>query len=169
MKWRVNSSSVLCLHCEIYVMPCNVEMPLEARKTGLPTIVNNSKPRGLIDNVVADLQKCPDLLKDQCCSCTEACPISSDDKSQVTCIKVKDLTHAKEEEDPLQITCPAVKREHDVNCTCIILVDTCHRYSGLRSICLLDSLSARSNCTVVNGLQRGMHRSCATKFCYSGT
>jgi len=54
-------------------------MPLEARKTGFPTIVSNSKPRGLIEIVVAVLQKCPDLLKDRCCSCTETCPTCSDD------------------------------------------------------------------------------------------
>ena len=135
-------------------MPRNVEMPLEARKTGLPTVVNNSKPRDLIE-IVAVLQKCPDFLKDQCCSCTEACPTSSDDKNHVTCLKDKDLTHAKKEEDPLQITCPAVKREHDVSCTSIILFDTGHRHSGLHSTCLSDSLSARSNCTVMDGLQQG--------------
>lgn len=55
----------------------------------------------------------------------------------------------------MHITCPAVNREHDVSCACIILVDTCHRYSGLHSICLSDSLFTRSNCTVVNGLQQG--------------
>ena len=110
-------------------MPHNIEMPLETRKTRLPAVVSNSKPRGIIDNVVAVLKKCPDLLKDQCCSCTEACLTSSDNKNQVTRIKVKDLKHAKEE-DPLQITCPAVNREHDVSCAYIILVDTCHRYSG---------------------------------------
>lgn len=130
-------------------------MPLEARITGLTTLANYSKPRGLIDNVVAVLQKCTDLLKDQCCSYTKACPTSSSDKNQVTRLKVKDLTHLKEKVDPLHVTCPAVKREHDVSCACIILVDMGHRYSGLHSICLSDSLSARSNCTVVNGVQQG--------------
>jgi len=136
-------------------MPRNVEVPLEARKTGLPTIANNSKPRGRIDNVVAVLQECPGLLKDQCCSYTKACLTSSNDKNQVTRLKVKDLAHLKEEVDPSHVTCPAVKREHDVSCASIILVDMAHRYSGLRSICLSDSLSARSSCTVVNGLQQG--------------
>jgi hypothetical protein len=136
-------------------MPRNVELSFEARKTGLPTFVNNSKPRGHIANVVAVLQKCPGLLKDQCCSYTKACPTSSNDKNQVTRLKVKDLTHAKEEVDLLHVTCHAVKREHDVSCARIILVDTGHRYSGLHSICLSDSLSARSKCTVANGLQQG--------------
>ena len=114
---------------------------------------------------MAVLQKCPDLLKDQCCSCTEACPTCSDDKNEVTCLKVKDLTHAKEEEeeeeeDPLQITHPAVNCERDVSCAFIILVDIGHGHSGLHSIYLSDSLSARTNCTVVNGLQRGAHILC---------
>jgi hypothetical protein len=103
-------------------MPHNAEMHLESRKTRLLTVVNNSKPSSL---VVAVLQKCPDLLKDQCCSCTEACPTSSDDKNQVPRLKVTDLTHAREE-DPLQIICPAVKQEHEVNCAFIILVDMGH-------------------------------------------
>ena len=96
------------------------------------------------------------LLKAERSSCTEECPAYSDDKNQALHIKVKDLKYAQEEEeDPLQITCPAVKREHDVSCTSIILFDTGHRHSGLHSTCLLDSLSARSNCTVVDGLQQG--------------
>ena len=111
-------------------MPRNVGVPLEARKAGLPTTVNKSKPRGLIDSVVAVLQKCPDLLKAEHGSCTEACPTSSDDKNQVMCLKVKDSTYAGEEGDPLLITYPAVKHEHEVSCVCIILTDTGRRYSG---------------------------------------
>lgn len=111
----------------------------------------------MIDNDVVVLQNGMYLPKAECSSFTEEYPTYSDVKSQTLHVKVKDLKYAEEEEeeDPLQITCPAVKREHYVSCVCIILVDTCHRYSGLRSICLSDSLSARSNCTVVNGLQQG--------------
>jgi len=75
-------------------------------------------------------------------------------------LNVKDLSRAKEEEDPFQITCSAVKREHDVSCTSIVLVGIGHRHSGLHSTCLSDFLTARSNRTVVNGLQRGAQILC---------
>ena len=109
----------------------------------------------MIDNVVVVLQNGMYLLKAERSSCAKGYPTYSDVKNEALHIKVKDLKYAveEEEEDPSQITCPAVKQEHEVSCACIVLVDMGHRYSGLHSICLWDSLSARSNCTVVNGLQ----------------
>jgi hypothetical protein len=71
----------------------------------------------VIDNIVAILQNCMDLLKAKHSSCTEACPTSSDDK------KVKDVTYAGQEGDSLQITCCAVQHEHEVSCVYIILTD----------------------------------------------
>jgi len=107
----------------------------------------------VIDDDVVVLQNGMYLLNAERSSCTKEYQAYSDVKNQALHVKVKDLTHVEEEEeDPLQITCPVVNREHDVSCACIILVDTCHR---LHSICLLDSLSTRSNCAVVNGLQQG--------------
>ena len=106
----------------------------------------------MIDNVVV-LQNGLCLLEAERSPCSEEYPTYSHVKNQALHIKVKDLKYAEEEEeDPLQITCPAVKREHEVSSACIILVDTGHRYSGLHSMCLSESLSVRSNCTVVNGL-----------------
>jgi len=104
------------------------------------------------DNVVV-LQNGLCLLEAERSSCAEEYSTYSHVKNQALHIKVKDLKYAEEEEeDPLQITCPAVKHKHEVSSACIILVDTGHRYSGLHSVCLSDSLSVRSNCTVVSGL-----------------
>jgi hypothetical protein len=99
----------------------------------------------VIDNVVVVLQNGMYLLKAEHSSRTEEYPTYSDVKIQALHVKVKDLKYAEEEEeDPLQIICPAVKHEHEVNCACIILVDMGHRYSGLyrsacRTVCLQEA------------------------------
>jgi hypothetical protein len=62
-------------------------------------------------------------------SCTEEYPTYSDVKNQALDVKVEEFKYVEEEkEDPLQITCPAVKHEHEVSSACIILVDMGHRY-----------------------------------------
>ncbi|KDR08770.1 hypothetical protein L798_01588 [Zootermopsis nevadensis] len=60
---------------------------------------------------------------------SETCLESSYDDNQVTNIKAEDVGGVKEEEDPLLITSPVIKAEHEVSCVSIV-------YSHCISICL---------------------------------
>jgi hypothetical protein len=68
------------------------------------------------------LQNCTDLLKVVPDPYSETCPTSSYDMNQVLSIKVEEITDikAEEEEDPLLITCPGTKDEHEVSCISVI-------------------------------------------------
>jgi hypothetical protein len=59
------------------------------------------------------LQNCTDFQRDLPGSCSETCLTSFHDGNEVMSIKVEAVT---EEEDPLLITFPGVKAEHEVSC-----------------------------------------------------
>lgn len=67
----------------------------------------------MIDNDVMVLQNCTDFLKCLPGSCSETCITSFRDGSDVMSIKIEAVT---EEEDPLLITFPGMKTEHEVSC-----------------------------------------------------
>jgi hypothetical protein len=67
----------------------------------------------VIDNDVMVLQNCTDFLKCLPGSYSETCVTSFHDGSEVMSIKVEAVT---EEEDPLLITFPGMKAEHEVSC-----------------------------------------------------
>lgn len=68
----------------------------------------------MIHESVVVLQNCMYLLKVVPGSCTEACPTTSCDGSQIFSIKVERDTDIQEE-DPLLITFPEMKVEHEVS------------------------------------------------------
>ena len=102
-------------------------------------LLSGLMPRGMINNVMVVLQHSLDLLKAECSSSTEACPMSSYDTEQVTRVKVEHITDTQKEEDPLQITCPSVKREREVSCVRIIIINTGHRHSACQTVCPHDT------------------------------
>jgi hypothetical protein len=61
------------------------------------------------------LQNCTDLLKVELGSCSEACLTSCHDGNEVIDIKVEEVVDREEEEDPLLITFPVIKAEHEVS------------------------------------------------------
>lgn len=67
----------------------------------------------MIDNDVMVLQNCTDFLKCLPGSCSETCVTSFHDGNEVMSIKVEAVT---EEEDPLLISFPGMKAEHEVSC-----------------------------------------------------
>jgi hypothetical protein len=95
----------------------------------------------MIDNVVVVLQDCCNSLKAEPSVGTEAHPTSSYDNSQVTRVKVEPVTAAEQVGNPVQIVSPAMKREHQMSCVCTIIINTGHRHSGLRGVCMSDSSS----------------------------
>jgi hypothetical protein len=61
------------------------------------------------------LQDSMDLLEVASGSCSEIYDTSSHDGNEIVSIKVEDIPDIKEEEDPLLITFPVVKNEHEVS------------------------------------------------------
>jgi hypothetical protein len=60
------------------------------------------------------LQNCTDILKVELGSCNEACITSCHDGNEVIDIKVEEVIHAEDEEDPLLIKFPVTKGEDEV-------------------------------------------------------
>jgi hypothetical protein len=88
------------------------------------------------------LQNCIDFLKIEPDSISETCPMSSHDGNQITDIKVEEASDTQEVEDPLLVTLPEIKAEHEVSCMSVYLLGTFHRYPDLCivfliSLCLL--------------------------------
>jgi hypothetical protein len=69
----------------------------------------------MIDKGMVVLQNCIDLQKVIPDSYSETCLTSPHDGSQVINIKVEDVTDIQDEEDPLQVTFPEIKAEHEVS------------------------------------------------------
>jgi hypothetical protein len=72
-----------------------------------------------IDYGILVLQTCMDLLKVEPGSYSETCLTSSHDGSQVLSMNVEKVTNVQEEDDPLLISLPVIKTEHEVRCLCI--------------------------------------------------
>jgi hypothetical protein len=66
------------------------------------------------------LQNCMDLLKVEPGSYNETCLTSSHDGSQILSLNVEEVTDVQEEDDPLLISHPVIKAEHEVRCFCIL-------------------------------------------------
>jgi hypothetical protein len=78
------------------------------------------------------LQKCMDLPKFVPGSYNETC-LTPDDESQIINVKVE-ITDEQDEEDPVPITCPVIKPEHEVSCVCgrvCTFLDTFHKSPGV--------------------------------------
>jgi hypothetical protein len=76
------------------------------------------------------LQNCMDFLKIEPSSISETCPVSSHDGNLFTDIKVEKASDTQEVEDPLLITLPGIKAEHEVSCMSVcLLLGTSHRYA----------------------------------------
>jgi hypothetical protein len=65
------------------------------------------------------LQNCMDLLIAERGSCSEKCLAPCHDKDVVIDMKVKEDADAEKVEDPLKITHPAMKSEHEVSFVCV--------------------------------------------------
>jgi hypothetical protein len=78
--------------------------------------VNTAK----IDYGIMVLQNCLDLPKVEPGSYSETCLTSSDDERQILGMNVKEVTNVQEEEDPLLISHPVMKAEHEVSCVCML-------------------------------------------------
>jgi hypothetical protein len=76
----------------------------------------------MIGNGVMVLQTCTDLQKGLPGSCSETCLTSFHDGNEVMSIKVEAVTV---DEDPLLLTFPGVKAEHEVSC---IFCQVCKQY-----------------------------------------
>jgi hypothetical protein len=75
------------------------------------------------------LQNCMDFLKIELGSITDTCPMSFHDGNQIADIKVEEASDTQEVEDPLLITLPEIKVEHEVSCMSVcLLLGTSHRY-----------------------------------------
>jgi hypothetical protein len=84
----------------------------------------------MIDKGTTVLQNCLDFLKVEPGSCSESCPTSSHDGNQISDIKV--------EEDPVSVTFPGIKPEHEVSCMSVCpLLGTFHRYPELCIVFLI--------------------------------
>jgi hypothetical protein len=75
----------------------------------------------MIENAVVVLQNCINLLEVVPGSYSETCLTSHDD-NQVIDIKVENVADMQEEEDPLLITSPVIKTEHEVSCMSVYIV-----------------------------------------------
>jgi hypothetical protein len=73
------------------------------------------------------LQYFVDFLKPEPGSSSETYPTSSHDGTQVIDIKVE-VSDAQEVEDPLLITLPEIKAEHEVSCVSVCPKITCPLY-----------------------------------------
>jgi hypothetical protein len=62
------------------------------------------------------LQDSMDLLEVTHRSCSEICTTSSHDVNEITDIKVEEASDTQEVEDPLLITLPVIKDDHEVSC-----------------------------------------------------
>jgi hypothetical protein len=75
------------------------------------------------------LQNCMDFLKVEPGSSSETCPASSHEGNHVIDMKVEEASDTQEVEDPLRITIPEIKAEHEVSCMSVcLLFGTFHRY-----------------------------------------
>jgi hypothetical protein len=84
------------------------------------------------------LQNCMDFLKIEPGSISETCPTSSYDGNQIIDIKVEEASDTQEVEDPLLITLPEIKAEHEVSCVSVcLLLGTFHRYPELCIVFLI--------------------------------
>jgi hypothetical protein len=71
----------------------------------------------MIDKGIMVLQYCVDFLKVEPGLSDETCPTSCHDGTQVG-IRVEVSDTPQEVEDPLLITLPGIKAEHEVSCVC---------------------------------------------------
>jgi hypothetical protein len=84
------------------------------------------------------LQISTDFLKVEPGSDSETCPASSQDGNQITGIKVEEASDTQEVEDPLLITLPEIKAEHEVSgMSACPLLGTFHRYPELCVVFLM--------------------------------
>jgi hypothetical protein len=74
----------------------------------------------MIDEDFMFLQNCVDFLKVAPGSHSDTC-VPSHDGYQLHDIKVEYLADLQQEEDPLLITSPVIKSEHEVSCVCTLL------------------------------------------------
>jgi hypothetical protein len=61
------------------------------------------------------LQICTDILKDETGLCSKMCPTSLDG-SQAIDVKFQKSSDVEEDDDPVAITFPALKADHEVSC-----------------------------------------------------
>jgi predicted metal-binding protein len=93
------------------------------------------------------LQNCMDFLKVEPVFSDESCPASSHDGTQVIDIKVE-VSDTQEVEDPLLITLPGIKAEHEVSCMSTYpSLGTFHRYLEL---CIVFPISICLSTSVLN-------------------
>jgi hypothetical protein len=69
----------------------------------------------MIHNGTVVLQICTELLKDEPGLCSESC-VTSHDGNRATDVKVRKVSDIEEDDDPVAITFPALKAEHEVSC-----------------------------------------------------
>jgi hypothetical protein len=100
----------------------------------------------VVDDGTMVLQICTHFLKIEPGSSSEACPKSSHDGIQISDVKV--------EEDPVPITFPGMKAEHEVSCMSVCpLLGTFHKYPELCTVFLISiCLSVNMN---ISGLLKG--------------
>lgn len=74
----------------------------------------------MVDEDLVFLQNCMDFLKVAPVSHSDTC-VPSHDGYQLNDIKVEYIADIQQEEDPLLITRPVIKSEHEVSCVCTLL------------------------------------------------
>jgi hypothetical protein len=72
--------------------------------------------KGMHDNLLVVLQNATDLEKRLSGSCSETCPVSSQDADLVMSMKVEEVSGLQEEDVPMPTIWQAVKAEHEVSC-----------------------------------------------------
>jgi hypothetical protein len=79
-----------------------------------------------------------DFLKIEPVSISDTCPTTSHDGYQITDIKVEEASDTQEVEDPLLITLPEIKAEHEVSGMSLgVLLGTFHSYPELCFVFLI--------------------------------
>jgi hypothetical protein len=83
----------------------------------------------VVDYGTVVLQICTDFLKIEPGSSSETCPASRDENH---------MTYIKVEEDPVPITFPGIKAEHEVSCISMCpLLGSFHKYPELCTVFLI--------------------------------
>jgi hypothetical protein len=87
------------------------------------------------------LQNCMDFLNTEPGLISETCPTSSHDGYQIADIEVEEASDTQKIEDPLLITSPEIKAEHEVSCMFVcLLLGTFHSYPELCIVFLISLL-----------------------------
>jgi hypothetical protein len=90
------------------------------------------------DNILVILQNVTDLEKGLSGSCSETCPVSSQDADLDMSMKVEEVSGLQEEDVPVPTIWQAVKAEHEVSCMSLCpLANRFDKYTELPIVFLI--------------------------------